>query len=56
MGAFFTAIKMLAGKQRKRKFKKREPEKEIENNRKRKESGRHFGVSNAISLVLENRE
>ena len=52
MGAFFTAIKMLAGKQRKRKYKKREPEKERETNRKRKIAGRHFGVINAISISL----
>ena len=55
VGAFFSAMKILAGKQRKRKNIKREPEKERENNRKRKETGRHFGVSNAISLLFENR-
>ena len=52
MGAFFSAIKMLAGKQRKRKYKNREPEKERETNRKRKIAGRHFGVINAISISL----
>ena len=52
VGAFFSAIKMLAGKQRKRKYKKREPEKERETNRKRKIAGRHFGVINAISISL----
>ena len=52
MGAFFSAIKMLAGKPRKRKYKKREPEKERETNRKRKIAGRHFGAINAISISL----